>query len=285
VPVVAGGTYAQAQAALAEESLKATPQEAFSIDIATGTVIGTDPTAGTRVAKDKLVTVIVSKGPQPHVIPALAGQSSVAARKALEDAKVTVGTDVQVFTDAEKGTVVSASVTQRSDGKAIDCSKGCTVHEGDAGALVVSAGRLPSVAGKSVDDATAALTDRGLKVSGNTTQQYSDSIDKGQVVGIAPRAGGGAWHVGDTVTLIVSQGQQPVEIPKNIIGKTIRKAVDALHRLGFKVDPGIADTPIIFSDKTAWDVYTVGSTDPPAGTSAPKGSTVTISPTFGNFNG
>jgi serine/threonine-protein kinase len=267
VPAVAGQTFAQAQATLAKESLKAIQQDAFSEAIAVGTVIDTDPPAGTPVAKNKTVAVIVSKGPAPHDIPALAGQSADAARSVLEDAKVSVGQDAQVFTDADKGTVVSASITQRSDGKAIDCSKGCTVHEGDSGALVVSAGRLPDVSGDSVDDATRELQSVGLKVSGKTTEQYSSTVDKKKVIGIAPRDGGGNWAPGETVTLIVSKGPQPIAIP-DVSGQSLDKAMAALTKAGLNPQSSIPEA--------LWGFFTANGTDPKAGTQVSPGTSVKV---------
>ncbi|MDL9981403.1 Stk1 family PASTA domain-containing Ser/Thr kinase [Microbacterium candidum] len=269
VPTVAGGTFAQAQTTLAKLGLKAVQKDEYSTDVAAQTVIGSNPDAGARVAKGKTVTVLVSAGPAPHDIPALAGMSAAEARKKLEEAKVAVGDDVRVFTDAEKGKVVAASITPKGGGAAIDCSKGCTVHEGDSGSLEVSAGKLPDVAGKSVDDATSLLTDKGLQVSGNTVQQNSDTVDNGKVIGIAPRDGGGLWRVNDTVTLIVSKGPQLFPVP-DVTGKTRDQAKKILSDAGFT--PTYADVWNIFLDSATQ----VQSQKPKGGAMEPKGTEVQL---------
>jgi serine/threonine-protein kinase len=94
---------------------------------------------------------------------------------------------------------------------------------------------------------------------------------------MAERSEPGNWRPGDTTSLVVSKGPEPVTIP-DVAGMTIRQAVEKLESLGFTVDPGIADSPIIFSDNTTWDVYTVKSTDPGIGTTQPKGSTIKLKP-------
>jgi serine/threonine-protein kinase len=266
VPTVAGSTYAQAQAALAEKSLKAVQTAAYSTDVASGAVIGTDPTAGTPVAAGKMVKVIVSQGPAPHVIPALAGMTAENARKTLTDARITVGDDVKVFTDADKGTVVAASVAARGGGNPVDCSKGCTVHEGDSATLEVSAGRIPDVAGESVDEAARDLQAIGLKVADKTTEQYSDSVQKRKVVGIAARDGG-SWRPGETVTLIVSKGPQPIAVP-DVSGKTLADAMAALTAAGFNPQSSIPEG--------LWGFFTATGTDPKAGTMLLPGANVKV---------
>ena len=82
---------------------------------------------------------------------------------------------------------------------------------------------------------------------------------------------------GDTVTLVVSKGPEPIAIPSDVVGSTIRDAVDTLEALGFKVNAGIEDGDLPLGFKY-WDVYKVRATNPKAGTSAPKGSTITLTP-------
>jgi serine/threonine-protein kinase len=50
-----------------------------------GSVIGTDPAAGREVPRDSTVTVIVSKGPEPVLVPNLVGTTIEAASQALRD--------------------------------------------------------------------------------------------------------------------------------------------------------------------------------------------------------
>ena len=142
---------------------------------------------------------------------------------------------------------------------------------------VVSLGPIPEVAGLTQAQAEKAMSDVQLKTQ--TSEQYSNSVPSGTVIGINDRAEGGNWRPGDTVTLNVSIGPKPVLIPENVVGMTIREAVNTLKGLGFDVNAGIDDGTLPLGFKY-WDIYKVRSTNPKAGTTAPQGSTVTLTPTL-----
>ncbi len=265
VPQVAGKTLGQAEQAITTANLTPAHKDAYDLDVAKGTVIDTTPAAGDRVDKHTTVTIVVSNGPAPHDIPALAGMDEKDARDQFSRAKVAVGDAAYFFTDAKDGAVIAASFTARGSDKAVDCTKGCVVYEGGAATLSVSKGPLPDVVGTSATDATSTLTDLGLKVK--TTEDFSDSVTKGDVISVGPRPGGGDWRPGDTVTLVVSKGPQPFPIP-DVSGKTRDQAARTLESQGFTVDYA----PI-------WKLFPNGltqvtGTDPAAGQMRPKGTSV-----------
>jgi serine/threonine-protein kinase len=76
---------------------------------------------------------------------------------------------------------------------------------------------------------------------------------------------------GATLTLVISRGPEPVTVP-NVVGMSWSDGKAALTNLGFKLsyNPGADAIAALLS---------VASTDPAAGTSAAKGSTITIKPT------
>ncbi|KZE42136.1 Stk1 family PASTA domain-containing Ser/Thr kinase [Microbacterium sp. T32] len=277
VPDVSRMSYADAETLLTQQQLASTPQEVNDREIPAGTTVGSDPEVNTRLDKGTVVTVFVSIGPASHDLPELAGKSTEEVNGILESVYVGVSGTTQEFTDAGAGTVLGASVTPRAGGDAIDCTKGCTVHEGDAAALVVSLGPIPEVAGLTQAQAEKAMSDVQLKTQ--TSEQYSNSVPSGTVIGINDREGGGNWRPGDTVTMNVSIGPKPVLIPENVVGMTIREAVTTLKGLGFDVNAGIDDGTLPLGFKY-WDIYKVRSTNPKAGTTAPQGSTVTLTPTL-----
>ncbi len=278
VPDVSQRSYADAEALLATNQLGAQQQEVTDRDIPAGTTVGSDPAAGERLDKDTVVTVFVSVGPAAHEIPALSGRSAEEVNGLFAAAFVGVAADpAREFSDAGDGTVLSASVIPRSGAEPISCTDGCTVYEGDAASLVVSLGPLPDVSGESQSRAERTLDELGLDTS--VTERYSDSVASGVVIGIGDRDGDGNWRPGDTVPLIVSIGPEPVEIPGNVVGMTIREAVTALEGLGFEVNPGIDDGTLPLGFKY-WDIYKVRATNPKAGATAPKGSTITLTPTL-----
>ncbi|MEX8057454.1 Stk1 family PASTA domain-containing Ser/Thr kinase [Microbacterium sp. 16-032] len=278
VPDVSGRSFADAEALLTQQQLQAQAQEVNDREIPSGTTVGSDPAPGERLDKETVVTVFVSIGPATHQIPALAGKSADEVRAVLEQAFVGVAGDPErQFADPADGTVLGASVIPRSGGNAIDCTQGCTVYEGDAASLVVSLGPIPDVTGDSRSQAERALDGVGLKTA--VTEEYSSSVASGNVIAMGQRDGGGNWRPGDTVPLRVSIGPKPVEIPGNVVGMSIRDAVKTLEALGFEVNAGIDDGTLPLGFKY-WDIYKVRATNPKAGTTAPQGSTITLTPTL-----
>lgn len=265
---VATLTFEQAQQRLAEDSLVAVQKDVYDIDVSPGVVVGTEPGAGSRLDKDATVNVLVSQGPQPQTVQALAGTAAADARGILQAIKLTVADpDQEYFTDVAAGTVLSVTVTPRAGGDAFDCSQGCTALEGDTATLSVSVGALPAVFGETVESATRILQDNNLSVGG-TFEEFRDDLEAGLVIYIAQRDGGGDWQPGDSVALAVSKGPQPIEVP-NVTGKSINAAVDQLEGAGFEVRvDGVLE---IF-----WDIYRVTSTDPVAGKLLAPGSVVSI---------
>ncbi|TFC96652.1 MULTISPECIES: Stk1 family PASTA domain-containing Ser/Thr kinase [Cryobacterium] len=238
----------------------------FSGTIPAGLVSSTDPESGTRVAKDSTVTLLVSQGPQPITLPVLAGLSSDAAAAAVTDLNAGIGATDSIFDDTvESGLVISA--TRELDGT--DVSQGGDYFQGMNVNLVVSLGSVPDVAGETVDDATAILADKGL-LANSGEEVYSDSVDAGNVIRAVP-VNEGAVRVGDTYSLTVSRGPEPVIIP-DVVGMPWNEGKQALTDLGFKLSYNLGADAIAA-------LLNVASTDPVAGTPAEKGSTITLKPT------
>ena len=85
VPDVADTPFDEAAATLANSRLNATRVDEFSDTVENGTVIRTDPAAGTELDRDSTVTVVVSKGPEPVAVPSLEDLSVEAASAALRE--------------------------------------------------------------------------------------------------------------------------------------------------------------------------------------------------------
>lgn len=260
-------TIEQATQRLADDALVAVPDTAYSLDVPAGQVINTDPAAGDRVDKDTEVRVYVSAGPQPVTVEALGGLSAEQARGVLAGSVIDVGDDVREFSaDVPEGSVISASVLPAGTETPIDCTPGCDAHQGDAATLVVSVGPVPDVAGKSVETATADLKAKELEVSPDIPQEFSNDIDEGTVIRIAPRDSG-SWRPGDTVTLIVSKGPEPVEVP-NVAGRGLGEAVQMLEDAGFQPTTNVPEF--------VWGLFTATGTTPEAGTLQRPGTKIQI---------
>ncbi|HVA73740.1 MAG TPA: PASTA domain-containing protein [Acidimicrobiales bacterium] len=146
---------------------------------------------------------------------------------------------------------------------------GTSVKSDSPVVLLVSTGptpvQIPDVAGKTQDQATAILKQAGFTV--NVTQQNSNTVDQGIVIGTNPPAGQTAGK-GAAVQLIVSSGKQQVQIP-SLVNQSPGQAGQALGQLGLNVKQ--ASEP-----SSSVQAGLVTRTDPPAGATVPVGSTVTV---------
>ncbi|TDC83184.1 Stk1 family PASTA domain-containing Ser/Thr kinase, partial [Actinomadura sp. 7K507] len=126
-----------------------------------------------------------------------------------------------------------------------------------------------SIVNVSQNDATQQLTQLGFKV-GEPKRDYSDEIRRGNVISSNPRPGANAAE-GATVTLVVSQGKKPpteIEIP-DVTGRPYSSAKKILEDRGFEVERRVDNSDSV-------PRLSVISTDPPGGSKAPKGETVTV---------
>jgi serine/threonine-protein kinase len=126
-------------------------------------------------------------------------------------------------------------------------------------------GPVPDVAGKSLDDAKAALTNAGFKV-GSVSQEFS-TVPQGQVTRTDPPANSTAQR-GQTINIFQSGGKQPATLT-NVTGFDQAHATQVLKDEGFNpvVTPGTCDTTKAPG--------TVISQNPTGGT-VPSGSDVNI---------
>lgn len=101
-----------------------------------------------------------------------------------------------------------------AEGKIIsqDPKPGTKMQSGSTIVVVVSQGSavrtLPAIAGKALNDASAAVTAAGFTPTQGSA--YSDTITKGTVIGYKDVSAGSQMAYGSTVTILVSQGPKPV---------------------------------------------------------------------------
>ena len=191
VPTLAGSNLDQATRALkgAELVVGAQTQE-FSASVSAGSVIRSDPAAGTALKPGTAVRLVLSKGPEPVAVPDVRGKKQSDAERTLDKAGFRV-TSQTVFSDTvAKGMVIEQSPFTGT------ATRGSTVS------LVVSKGpdvvTVPRVTGKKIAEATALLQAAGLKVKVNRPFPGGP----GSVLQQSP-GGGGSVKRGSTVTLFV----------------------------------------------------------------------------------
>ncbi len=176
MPTTVGLKEADVKAALVALRLQTTSTlRADEIAVA-GTVLESTPAVGAELARDQTVALVVSSGPAPRTIPALAGMSPDQAKVAL-GALGLVPAVSEAFDD-----VVAKDQVVRTDPPA-----GKSVARGATVTLVVSKGQdlvvVPNVVGSTAVDAQKAIEAAGLKVSGTT------GPPAGVVTATAPGAG------------------------------------------------------------------------------------------------
>lgn len=190
------------QGVLAQES---------SETVAAGHVIRTDPATGTELKKDSAITLFVSTGPAPRVVPELAGMTVADASQQLIDLGLVVEVDDPVFDEkVAKDVVLSWTVP---DSPALVA--GGTVVKGTAVRLVASAGpeprSVPDLTGATLKAARASLAKLQLVlVEGEAV--YDDTAPRGTAVSQTPAPGSSAER-DSKVTVVFSKGHAPVKIP------------------------------------------------------------------------
>lgn len=199
VPDVKGKTIVEAEAILTREKLGYTLTEAYDAKVTPGVVVKQTPGAHTRVKAGRKITLVVSKGPEPGVVPDLKKKKLNDATMMLEKAKLKVGTvTVKYEAGAPKGTVISQSIAPNSK-----------VSEGTSVDLVVNISDnqtvVPSLEGMSLSEAQSALNSAGLSV-GSVSATSSDKA-KNTVLSSDPGSGS-VLDKGSAVTLVVSAGKK-----------------------------------------------------------------------------
>ncbi|MET8925918.1 Stk1 family PASTA domain-containing Ser/Thr kinase [Streptomyces sp. NPDC003509] len=258
VPALLGKTQSAAEERLADEGLDLKGVErAYSDTVRRGTVISSDPGSGERIRGNDAVKLVISRGPETVKVPDVEGLALADARRELKKWGLAPGMATREFSEEiDRGKVI------RTDPRA-----GTERHTDSAVALVVSKGSpvdVPDVTGLSVDEATAALDEAGLKAE-VLPERVNSAEAQGEIARQTPGSGAEAAE-GDTVELTVSKGPRMLQVP-DVTGKDVDEARSTLEDAGFEVK---VDRPFLsFSD-------TVGSQSVEGGEKAAEGSTITL---------
>lgn len=252
IPDVAGQGSAGAQRAVEAAGLVAEVTLETHETVPTGTVIRTEPPIGGTVRRGTLVRLIVSLGPPQVEIPDVLGRDAADAEELLREAGLEVERLEEFSASHAKGTVIdqqpSATVfVRRGSTVTITVSKG------------VEMVAVPEVTGRKEADARKRLSDAGFAVA--VERRFHDSREAGTVVSQSPAAGRKAER-GSTVTIVVSKGPPPVDVP-DLECMTRKQAQDALKAAGLE-------------PKFSGEGNRVVDQSPAPGTQAPRGSKVEV---------
>ncbi|MGL4832155.1 MAG: Stk1 family PASTA domain-containing Ser/Thr kinase [Propionibacteriaceae bacterium] len=256
VPMLSGLTRDQAKAAADSHALTIEFLEEYSETVDSGTVIRSNPDAGSSIAKDGHVTAWVSKGAERYLMPTIVGVPVAKAIDAIQASHLSVGTQEKRYDDAAEGTVLQASQEP-----GVKLKPDTTID------LVISQGPKPidiaDFSGKPLTEVKAAVEAAGLSV--NVTEENSDTVAAGTVMSQSPK--NGQAKKGDTISFVVSKGPVLVAVPATRGLKT-DEASKRLQSAGFQV--------VTKSTGNAAPFGIVSYSDPGDGKQAPKGSTVTL---------
>ncbi|MFB7559089.1 Stk1 family PASTA domain-containing Ser/Thr kinase [Streptomyces brevispora] len=258
VPALLGQSEKTAKGRLSDADLELKGVErAYSDTVDRGKVVRSDPKSGARIRGNGSVTLVVSRGPEIVKVPDVEGIELADAKRELTKAGLAPGMTTKEFSED-----VAAGDVIRTDPEA-----GAERRADAAVAIVVSKGSpvdVPDVIGLSIEDATDALDEAGLKAKVLPDRVNSPEVP-GDIAHQSPAEGQEAAE-GDTITLTVSKGPQMIDVP-DVTGKNVDDARSELEDAGFEVK---VDRPFLsFSD-------TVARQSVDGGDRAPEGSTITI---------
>ncbi len=192
--------------------------------------------------------------------PAVLGLTEQQATAKLTEAGLQVATAQPVFSET-----VKAGEVYRTDPEPT-----ARIEEGGTVTLTLSKGPerfdVPKVVGKPRADAEKSIKTAGLAV-GKVSQEYSDTVAKGDVIRTDPKAGA-SLRADTAVRLVVSRGVRPVTVP-NLEGQEVTAAEQSLLGIGLK--PKV--TGDAFSSKVPKGSVV---TQTPNGGQLPKGSVVEL---------
>jgi serine/threonine-protein kinase len=238
---------------------RAVRQQFFESEtIGAGTVLGTEPAAGSHLLSGKSVTLIVSKGLERYKVPPVSGTFDQAQQTLQSIPEVQVSQQAKAD---DSGKIAAGQVIGTNP------AAGVSVKRRQAIVVYVSSGppsvAVPDVTGKKKDDAEAKLTDAGFTVS--FSDEYSDSVPEGNVISQNP--GPGTAVKFSTVSVVVSKGPPLVTIPEIANGTNADDAKAQLQALGLKVK---------IDKQFGGFLNQVVAMDPKAGQQVPKGSEVKL---------
>lgn len=205
VPNVSGKSETEAQKELEDAGFKVTSSFQYDDSVASGNVISTTPSAGTKAEKGSTVTMLVSQGTDKKTVPDVRGMADATAQSTIKNYGFNVGTVTYDYSDSvEKGMVISQTVTP--GGKA---AAGTTIS------ITVSNGPKPeekidiqSFVGQQESALKSWASQNGLYTNVSDSQ-YSSSYAKGCIISMSPSSGN--ISKGGTISYVVSLGAKPQE--------------------------------------------------------------------------
>ncbi len=201
------------------------------------------------------------------IVPDLSNKTETEAKAALNKLRLGVSVQKGSSDDVPEGKVYDQSPAA---GVKTDVHTQVTIY--------ISTGKetfkLDDVTGMDYDQAQSQLENDGLKVS--LEFEYSDSVDKNEVIRTSPEAGSQVAE-GDTVTIVASKGKETknVTVPY-VIGYDLDTAISMIKDAGLTYNGKSSDYSDSFSEGEVMN-QSIGS-----GQSVEEGTSITLTVSLGS---
>jgi serine/threonine-protein kinase len=242
---------------LQQAGLKARVTYGFSDSVGKGQVESQNPSDGTPVARNSPVTLVVSKGKEPVVVPNVVGQDVTSAITTLAGKGLNPRI-VRIYSGAQPDTVTAQQ--PHAGDKVL---KGATIRVNvSRGAKPV---QVPDVTGQPYANAKSALEGAGFVVG---RADVASDQPQGVVVSQDPQAGT-SQSKGTTITLSVSKGPAATQVP-DVVGENQSNAEQILSSA--QLTPTVVYVPVTDPSQDGL----VQSQTPGSGAAAKPGEVVVI---------
>lgn len=252
-------------------------------------VSGEKVKAGSTVKKGTVLSVTISSGKGTVDIPDVLWMKKELATEVLKNNRLIV---INYMDDAETfaapGTVTGI---EPSAGSNVELKQNIILKIASERKQVLDtklSANIPELKGQAVEKAYEMLKMEGLYLE-KTEMQYSDMVEKGNVISQLPSVGDTKSHKGDTVSIIVSAGKERIEIPY-LQNETKENAISLLSGFGLipdeqhLYDDGVQSGHVVRQDMEAGSYVDKGTvvtfyvSDGPKPTGSQEVKTSTASP-------
>lgn len=246
VPSLTGKIFSAAQKEASEQDLYIKIVDTvFSSKYTKDQIISQDPQSGSQVKAGTTVNVVVSLGIESVYVPDVQYRNEQDARNMLGDKNLNVTVLNEESRDVSPGCVIRQ-----------EPAAGTSVPAGTTVTVYVSSGyttSVPNVTGMEEREACEAITSAGLVA--NVCYESSSTVNSGYVIRQTPAAGTSCSQ-NDTVTIVVSKGEEYVEPESPTLTgiRVVSKPNKTTYYIGDSFDSSGLRVEAQYSDGTTADV-------------------------------
>lgn len=246
VPSLTGKIFSAAQKEASEQDLYIKIVDTvFSSKYTKDQIISQDPQSGSQVKAGTTVNVVVSLGIESVYVPDVQYRNEQDARNMLGDKNLNVTVLNEESRDVSPGCVIRQ-----------EPAAGTSVPAGTTVTVYVSSGftvSAPYVTGMEEQEAREAITSAGLVA--NVCYESSSTVNSGYVIRQTPAAGTSCSQ-NDTVTIVVSKGEEYVEPESPTLTgiRVVSKPNKTTYYIGDSFDSSGLRVEAQYSDGTTKDV-------------------------------